>query len=398
MRNFTLLLFAILWPALSHAYPIFSYGSLDYRVVSEKDKTAEVYSVSFYLDEIITIEPNVPDTDTGNVYTVIGIAENTFKDNQEFHSISLPSTLKYIGDYAFQDCHNLSSITFGGVEKIGKRAFYNCENILSLKLPESLKEIDSRAFANCKGLTSIIIPDQVTEIGEFAFSIGTDIEKVVLGKSVEKLNEQTFSYNPDSHSMGGLAYQIIFKEMYVLPYNPPKLAYFCFASDNGTFYVPEESLELYESPYKWGSVGHFKPMPEAFAVFYQKKYIVDEGDDINLEYYLHTTEDKEISMKWDAFNYRAVAVDNGVATGLKAGEMTTVTLTITDSDGNDYKTECLVEVRPKAGVSTVCPSDESQTTEVYSISGTKIGDSTESLPAGIYLIKKGGNTHKVIIR
>ena len=43
------------------------------------------------------------------------------------------------------------------VTSIGRNAFYNCP-ITSISIPESVKYIDDRAFNNCTGLTSIVLP------------------------------------------------------------------------------------------------------------------------------------------------------------------------------------------------------------------------------------------------
>lgn len=67
--------------------------------------------------------------------------------------IELPKSLRYIGDYAFQDCRWLLNVDIPeGVEEIGKRAFFdNCIGgpegyVCSLSLPSTLKRIKSDSF------------------------------------------------------------------------------------------------------------------------------------------------------------------------------------------------------------------------------------------------------------
>lgn len=56
-----------------------------------------------------------------------------------------------------------------GVSSIGDSAFRDCNNLTSVTLPDSVTYIDDCAFFGCPSLTSINIPDTVTEIGDRAF-------------------------------------------------------------------------------------------------------------------------------------------------------------------------------------------------------------------------------------
>ena len=65
--------------------------------------------------------------------------------------------------------------------------------IYNITLPESLKVIGESAFSNTK-ITSITIPDNVTYIGSNAFQCST-LESVVLGKKLEDTGIYLFSYS-----------------------------------------------------------------------------------------------------------------------------------------------------------------------------------------------------------
>ncbi|MBQ6882762.1 MAG: leucine-rich repeat domain-containing protein [Clostridia bacterium] len=82
------------------------------------------------------------------------------------------SHLTSIGDYAFELCSELTTITIpSGVTSIGEQAFYYCESLTSVIFEEDsqLISIGNHAFYNCGSLTSITIPSSVTFIGEYAF-------------------------------------------------------------------------------------------------------------------------------------------------------------------------------------------------------------------------------------
>ena len=55
------------------------------------------------------------------------------------------------------------------VTSIGYKAFYRCEGLTSITIPNSVTSIGEYAFRNCSKLTSVTIPNSVTSIGEYAF-------------------------------------------------------------------------------------------------------------------------------------------------------------------------------------------------------------------------------------
>lgn len=72
-------------------------------------------------------------------------------------TLTIPNSLKSIGDQAFYNCYGLEGIEMGnGVETIGTEAFRNCGGLRGeLTLPETLQSVGNYAFASCDELTSI---------------------------------------------------------------------------------------------------------------------------------------------------------------------------------------------------------------------------------------------------
>ena len=75
-----------------------------------------------------------------------------------------------IGDYAFRDFRDLTSVTIpNSVTTIGDDAFGVCSSLTSVTIPNSVTTIGKSAFASCSSLTSVTIPNSVTTIGYEAF-------------------------------------------------------------------------------------------------------------------------------------------------------------------------------------------------------------------------------------
>ena len=90
---------------------------------------------------------------------------------------TLGNDIVSIGDYAFNDCRSLTSITIpANVSAIGNNSFQYCTGLKSLSIPAGVKTIGTYAFQNCTDLTSVTIPTNVSDIGNNAF---TGCEKLV---------------------------------------------------------------------------------------------------------------------------------------------------------------------------------------------------------------------------
>ena len=90
-----------------------------------------------------------------------------------------------------------SSVTYGGttysVTSIGENAFYCCDRLTSVTIPNSVTSIGIYAFTDCSGLTSLTIGNSVTSIGAYAFSDCRGLTSITIGNSVGKLYYNSFS-------------------------------------------------------------------------------------------------------------------------------------------------------------------------------------------------------------
>ena len=112
--------------------------------------------------------------------TMIGYA--AFYSCDSLTSVTIPDSVTTIGDYAFDSCGALTSVTIpDSVTTIGNSAFAYCRALTSVTIPDSVTTIGDYAFQNCSALTSITIPDSVTTIGSGAFA-SCDALKTFYGK------------------------------------------------------------------------------------------------------------------------------------------------------------------------------------------------------------------------
>ena len=104
-------------------------------------------------------------------YSVTSIGNYAFNKCSSLTSITIPDGVTSIGAYAFYNCSSLTSVNIpDGVTSIEAYAFYGCKSLItSITIPDGAT-IGSNAFQNCSGLTSITIPGDVTSIGVSAFS------------------------------------------------------------------------------------------------------------------------------------------------------------------------------------------------------------------------------------
>lgn len=85
-----------------------------------------------------------------------------FPQDSPIEVLEIPSSVKEIGDKAFEHCHNLRTISFSeGLEAIGLSAFLCDAEITELRFPASLKEIGIWAFCHCINLKDVYFKSDV---------------------------------------------------------------------------------------------------------------------------------------------------------------------------------------------------------------------------------------------
>jgi len=167
-----------------------NYNGINYNITSPT-------TVEVGINNGFSGHANIPATITcdSQVYTVTGIGNYAFDDCSGLTSVSIPNTVTSIGNSAFGNCSGLVSIIIpDSVVSIGEGGFYGCTSLTSITLSNNLTNIGMQAFLLCTSLTSITIPNSVTSIGVNAFGICLGLTSVTVNWSTPLvINSNTFS-------------------------------------------------------------------------------------------------------------------------------------------------------------------------------------------------------------
>ena len=109
------------------------------------------------------------------------------------NNVEIPGSLNSIGDYALDNNRYLVKAKIGeGITEIPYRMLYSCDILSSVTLPSTLKIIGDEAFWDCWALQHVTIPYGVTSIGESAFA-DTNLGEVSLPASVISIGSYAFA-------------------------------------------------------------------------------------------------------------------------------------------------------------------------------------------------------------
>ena len=141
-----------------------------------------------------------------NTYSVTSIGEYAFEDCLSLTSITIPDSVTSIGDSAFSGCTSLTSITIpNSVTSIGEYAFGDCESLTEITVDSNntvYKDIDGNLYtkdgktlihyAKGKVSTSFTLSDSVTSIGKYAFHYCSSLTSITIPDSVTSIGDWAF--------------------------------------------------------------------------------------------------------------------------------------------------------------------------------------------------------------
>ena len=120
------------------------------------------------------------------------IESSMFSGCSVLQSVKITGEPEEIGSDAFRDCKSLKKITLpNSITYIDDNAFNN-SGIKSIDLSElSLSSIEYSTFQNCKYLTNITLPTTITSIGKSAFAY-TGIKEFTISSNIDSIADNLF--------------------------------------------------------------------------------------------------------------------------------------------------------------------------------------------------------------
>lgn len=118
----------------------------------------------------VDIEPHSGDSFSGSYISFPRLTDGEL-DSEVYIPEKIDGyTVKRIGDFAFAAYEQLISIRIpDSVTEIGYSAFQHCLRLNSITFPSNLESIENYAFWGCVSLPDITIPDSVISIGKNSF-------------------------------------------------------------------------------------------------------------------------------------------------------------------------------------------------------------------------------------
>ena len=131
--------------------------------------------------------------------TVVEIGAGVFSGKGNLSKITIGSNITTIAEGAFMES-SITEVIFSKEASdtsltIGKRAFYDCDELTAVDLPARTVSIGGEAFANCSALTSFTVPEGVTSVGNAAFALNSRLTSVSLPSTLESIGMYDSAYD-----------------------------------------------------------------------------------------------------------------------------------------------------------------------------------------------------------
>lgn len=150
--------------------------------------------IKYFNNWVIGLKSNLSENEKDIVIQegTVGIADSSIR---RINSVQLPSTLKYIGDRAFQNQYpyiNLSEMNLPeGLISIGSYAFESTD-LKEITIPSSVESVGSYAFSKTK-IETAVIESGIKEINDYAFNSCSSLKTVTIGDNIQKMGTHVFS-------------------------------------------------------------------------------------------------------------------------------------------------------------------------------------------------------------
>ena len=234
-----------------------SLGGVDYRVLSRKERTCEVTGGkgdewNIYIAGKATIG--------GRQYRTTQVAKEAFKGTP-IKSAYLPEGIETISAHAFADCDSVVTIYIPSSVKNINGAFCGMRNLKSVRIPREMKTIGNAAFVLCTSLDNVEIPEGVERIELDAFAKCSSLKNVLLPQSLKAIERGVFweckalqeiTIPAGVSEIGDYAFYncTALRDVYNHAVEPQSIT-MIFNTPQVTVHVPAQSLEAYKKDFNW---------------------------------------------------------------------------------------------------------------------------------------------------
>ena len=240
---------------------------------------------------------------------VIHIGKWAFANCVSLTSINIPKGVKHIEERTFFGCESLRSIDLPNtITSIGERSFEYCLSLNSISIPNTVTIIDDNAFHNCTSLSSITMPNSVLSIAGGVFRECKSLKSIVIPNKVNKIEAWTFAgcislknimmhSGVDSIKDKAFDHCSTLNEIYCYATIPPNIYdSLVFSNYDATLYVPCKSISSYQSHEVWKQFSNIQCIGIDFLeIPYDATSFTEEERNSNPERIIYpaTLEDKD---------------------------------------------------------------------------------------------------------
>ena len=161
------------------------------NAVIEHENSSSTYTAAISITA--TGDLNIPSSLDG--HPVVGIGSRAFYACNKITSVTIPEGVTYIDFAAFYNCTSLEEVNLpSSLNEIGMYAFGYCIKLedINFTVPGNIEKIYAYAFTHCSALESVTIPQTVTLIAANAFESCTSLEEVAIPAAVTFLGNNAF--------------------------------------------------------------------------------------------------------------------------------------------------------------------------------------------------------------
>ena len=131
------------------------------------------------------VEMTIPDT-------ITVISDGMFAECSSLATVKLPADLQAIGSRAFSQTA-LTEIDIPDVATIGIGAFYDCQYLQTVSLPDTLTYIQTNTFKNCDSLQTVTVPEGIISIAISAFESCDALKTLILPSTLQVIDVYAFN-------------------------------------------------------------------------------------------------------------------------------------------------------------------------------------------------------------